>query len=66
MARLRETMDCLKRFRARNEVDRSIAPAALDAVDVEVLALIDRVVTEAKAAPPPVEADLYSDVYIQY
>jgi TPP-dependent pyruvate/acetoin dehydrogenase alpha subunit len=66
VTRLRETMDCLKRFRARNEVDRSIAPAALDAVDVEVLALIDRVVTEAKAAPPPVEADLYSDVYIQY
>jgi TPP-dependent pyruvate/acetoin dehydrogenase alpha subunit len=66
VTRLRETMDCLKRFRARNEVDRSIAPAALDAVDVEVMALIDRVVTEAKAAPPPVEADLYSDVYIQY
>jgi len=66
VARLRETMDCLKRFRARNEADGSIAPAVLDDVDVEVLALIDRAVNEAKAAPAPVEADLYTDVYIQY
>jgi TPP-dependent pyruvate/acetoin dehydrogenase alpha subunit len=66
VSRLRETMDCLKRFRARNEADHSIAPAALDAIDAEVMALIDRAVTEAKASPAPVEADLYSDVYIQY
>jgi TPP-dependent pyruvate/acetoin dehydrogenase alpha subunit len=66
VARLRETMDCLKRFRARNEVDRGIAAAALDEVDAEVLTLIERAVAEAKAAPAPVEADLYSDVYIQY
>jgi pyruvate dehydrogenase E1 component alpha subunit len=66
VSRLRETMDCLKRFRARNEADRGVAAAALDAIDAEVLALIDRAVSEAKAAPAPVEADLYSDVYVQY
>ncbi len=66
VARLRETMDCLKRFRARSESDRRVAQADLDAIDAEVLALIDLAVTEAKAAAPPAEADLYTDVYINY
>jgi pyruvate dehydrogenase E1 component alpha subunit len=66
VARLRVSMDCLKRFRARTEADRTVAQSDLDAIDGEVLTLIDRAVTEAKAAAPPVEADLYSDVYIQY
>jgi pyruvate dehydrogenase E1 component alpha subunit len=66
VARLRESMDCLKRFRARNEADRSVPPEDLDAIDHEAVVLIDAAVREAKAAAPPVEADLYSDVYIQY
>jgi pyruvate dehydrogenase E1 component alpha subunit len=66
VAKQRQTMDCLKRFRARVESDRSVASADLDAIDAEVLALIERIVVEAKAAPPPAEADLHSDVYIQY
>ncbi len=66
VARLRMTMDCLKRFRARVEADRSVAQAALDAIDTELLTLIDRVVADAKAAPAPPETDLYTDVYIQY
>jgi pyruvate dehydrogenase E1 component alpha subunit len=66
VARLRETMDCLKRFRARAEADRTVAQADLDAIDTDVLALIDRAVAESRAAAPPVEADLYSDVYINY
>jgi pyruvate dehydrogenase E1 component alpha subunit len=66
VARLRVSMDCLKRFRARAEADRRVALSDLDAIDAEVLTLIDRAVTEAKAAAPPAEADLYSDVYIQY
>ena len=66
VARLRVTMDCLKRFRARTETDRLIHQADLDAIDVEVGALIERAVVEAKASAPPMEADLYSDVYIQY
>jgi pyruvate dehydrogenase E1 component alpha subunit len=66
VARLRESMDCLKRFRARNEADRGVPAGELDAIDAEVATLIDNTVKEAKAAAPPVEADLYSDVYIQY
>jgi TPP-dependent pyruvate/acetoin dehydrogenase alpha subunit len=59
-------MDCLKRFRARMEADRAVASADLDAIDVEVAALIERSVVEAKASPPPAPSDLYSDVYINY
>ena len=39
---------------------------ALDTVDAEVAALIDRAVELAQAAPPPAEADLLSDVYASY
>ena len=66
VAGFRETMDCLKRFRARCAADRSVAGGELDRIDTEVLATIDRAVVAAKAAPAPVEADLHTDVYIQY
>jgi pyruvate dehydrogenase E1 component alpha subunit len=66
VSRHRATMDCLKRFRERTAADGTVASALLDAIDTEVPALIDRAVAEAKAAAPPGEADLYSDVYIQY
>jgi pyruvate dehydrogenase E1 component alpha subunit len=66
VAGLRVTMDCLKRFRQRVEADGSAGLAELDAIDAEAGALIDGAVKDAKAAAPPVEADLYSDVYIQY
>ena len=38
----------------------------LDAVDAEIAALIDRAVETARAAGPPAEADLLSDVYVSY
>ncbi len=66
VAKLRESMDCLKRFRARMRADGALGDPELDAIDAESLALIDRIVLEAKAAPPPLEADLYTDVYINY
>jgi pyruvate dehydrogenase E1 component alpha subunit len=66
VAKLRVSMDCLKRFRARTEADRSVAQAELDAIDAEATALIDAAVKESKAAAPPVEADLHSHVYIRY
>jgi pyruvate dehydrogenase E1 component alpha subunit len=66
VARLRESMDCLKRFRARTGADRSVPAAELDAIDAEAAALIERAVKEAKAAALPGEADLYTDVYIRY
>jgi pyruvate dehydrogenase E1 component alpha subunit len=66
VARLRESMDCLKRFRERTRADRSVEHTSLDAIDSQVAVLIDRAVAESKAAAPPVEADLYTDVYIKY
>jgi TPP-dependent pyruvate/acetoin dehydrogenase alpha subunit len=66
VAKLRVSMDCLKRFRARVAADGSVAAAELDAIDAEVSALIERAVVEAKASPPPAPAALYSDVYINY
>jgi pyruvate dehydrogenase E1 component alpha subunit len=66
VAQLRETMDCLKRFRARMQSDKTVSGAELDAIDAEVLALIDRAVADAKAAPLPAESELTTDVYISY
>ena len=67
VARQRETMDCLKRFRARMEADGSpVSTAELDAIDRGVVAEVDAAVQAAKAAPPPQEADLTTDVYIRY
>ena len=66
VVRLRETMDCLKHFRARTEAEHSVRRSDLDAIDAEVADLVDGAVAAAKASAPPVEADLYTNVYIQY
>lgn len=66
VAQLRETMDCLKRFRASVGAGGVVTGVELDAIDREVVQLIDRAVAEAKAAPMPTEADLTTDVYISY
>jgi acetoin:2,6-dichlorophenolindophenol oxidoreductase subunit alpha len=64
--RLRESMDCLKNFRERVTAEGWLAAAELDAIDAEVLGLIDAAVTAARAAPPPPESELETDVYISY
>jgi pyruvate dehydrogenase E1 component alpha subunit len=66
VARARETLDCLKRFRGRVIETGQLAAEQLDAVDAEVARLIDDAVTEAKAAPKPGRADLETDVYVSY
>jgi len=66
VARQRETMDCLKNFRARVTADGALAATELDAIDSEVAALIDRAVAAARAAAPPTEADMLTDVYVSY
>jgi pyruvate dehydrogenase E1 component alpha subunit len=43
-----------------------LGAADLDAIDTEALALIERAVTRARAAPPPAESELTTDVYIRY
>lgn len=66
VARHRETMDCLRIFRARVSERSLLDSAALDAVDAEVMALIDRSVAAARSAAPPTAADLLTDVYVSY
>lgn len=63
---LRENSDCLKIFRAKVADNAEISAQELDAIDREVLTLIDEAVNEAREAPRPNPADVDSDVYINY
>ncbi|HYM72091.1 MAG TPA: thiamine pyrophosphate-dependent enzyme, partial [Stellaceae bacterium] len=63
---LRENRDCLKHFRKRVSEAALLELDALDAVDAEIAALIDRAVASARAAAPPDPAQLLSDVYVSY
>ena len=63
---LRENHDCLKNFRARVTEAALLEDGDLDAIDNEVLELIDEAVIEAKAAPDPAPEALLEDVYVNY
>jgi acetoin:2,6-dichlorophenolindophenol oxidoreductase subunit alpha len=63
---LREERDCLQHFRRRVGEAALLDTAALDAVDGEVAALIERAVATARAAPLPPESALLTDVYVSY
>lgn len=63
---LRETSDCLNKFRATTTSQGSLESAALDSVDDEVLALIEESVQASMAAPRGTPADVTTDVYINY
>jgi pyruvate dehydrogenase E1 component alpha subunit len=62
----RAELDCLKRFTARVIETGELTQSDLDSADAEVATMIDKAVDEAKAAPPPTEADLLTDVYVRY
>ena len=64
--KLREERDCIANFRLRVDEVKLLEVDALDAVDAEVAALIDRAVEEARAAAPPPESALLTDVYVSY
>jgi pyruvate dehydrogenase E1 component alpha subunit len=64
--KLRQEKDCLLRFRKRVTSSGEVPAAELDAIDKDVLALIDRAVAQAKADPKPTAADLLTDVYVSY
>jgi pyruvate dehydrogenase E1 component alpha subunit len=64
--KLREEKDCLKHFRTRVTEAALLEATDLDAIDAEVLTLIDEAVDEAKAAPNPEPEALYRDVYVEY
>jgi acetoin:2,6-dichlorophenolindophenol oxidoreductase subunit alpha len=63
---LRENSDCLKKFRQRMGETGELSMAELDAIDTEVMALIEQAVTEAKAAARPTPEQVTEDVYINY
>jgi acetoin:2,6-dichlorophenolindophenol oxidoreductase subunit alpha len=64
--RLREERDCIRNFRRRVGEAALLELTALDAIDAEVAALIDRAVATARAAEPPADTDLLTDVYVSY
>ncbi|HZZ51592.1 MAG TPA: thiamine pyrophosphate-dependent dehydrogenase E1 component subunit alpha [Pseudonocardia sp.] len=66
VAQAREKLDCLKRFRARVTENGQLGEGQLDDIDREVGELVERSVTEAKAAPKPGAAELLTDVYVSY
>lgn len=63
---LRRDKDCLKLFRRRVTEAGLLEAAALDAIDGEVAATIDRCVEEARLAPRPTADQLTTDVYVSY
>lgn len=63
---LRENSCCLKNFRARMAETGDLSQEELDAIDAEVMALIEQSVTEAKGAPRPLPEQVKEDVYINY
>lgn len=64
--RLRNTRDCLRIFRAKALADGSLDAATFDAIDAQVMELIDEAVEEAQAAAPPSPSELLDDVYVTY
>ena len=63
---LRENSDCLKVFRSKATATGEVSHEDLDAIDAQVLALIDEAVTAAKAAPRPTAEQVVEDVYVNY
>jgi acetoin:2,6-dichlorophenolindophenol oxidoreductase subunit alpha len=62
----RAEKDCLMKMRARVLEAGIFEEKDLDAIDAEILALIDTAVTGARSAPPPDPGVLHQDVYISY
>jgi len=63
---LRAHKDCMMRFRQRVMEAALLDDGQLDAIDGEVKSLIEQALARAKAASPPTEADLLTDVYASY
>lgn len=63
---IRAGRDCIRMF-AERVVEAGVIPrAALEAIDKEVLDLIEDAVRSARAAPLPAPAELLTDVYVAY
>ena len=66
VANARANSDPLQIFRQRVVEASLLLPADFDAIDGEIVADIARCLAKAKAAPLPTEADLMTDVYLNY
>jgi pyruvate dehydrogenase E1 component alpha subunit len=66
LERIRSERDCLQLFRASVTSAKLLDDSDLDAVDAEVMVLIEEAVTEARAADRPTAEDVLTDVYISY
>ena len=64
--KVRAERDCLDIFRRRVTEAALLDSEQLDAIDREVLGLIDESAVEAKAAPVPAAEQLLTDVYVSY
>jgi pyruvate dehydrogenase E1 component alpha subunit len=64
--KVREEKDALKAFRTRVVSAGLIEDKDLETVDHEVARVIDEAVAASEAAAPPKEADLATDVYVNY
>ena len=63
---IRANQDCLKSFSKTVTASGVLSQADLEACDTDVLSLIEEAVSTAKAAEMPTEADLLTDVYVNY
>ena len=63
---IRANHDCLKSFSKTVTASGVLSQADLEACDTDVLSLIEEAVSIAKAAELPTEADLLTDVYVNY
>ena len=63
---IRANQDCLKSFSKTVTASGVLSQADLEACDTEVLSLIEEAVSSAKSAELPTEADLLTDVYVNY
>ena len=62
----RASRDCLVNFRERVTSEGWLSSERLDAIDAEVLELVDRAVAEAQASPLPDASEITTDVYATY
>ncbi|MEC9453492.1 MAG: thiamine pyrophosphate-dependent dehydrogenase E1 component subunit alpha, partial [Pseudomonadota bacterium] len=63
---LRETKDCLDNFRARVTSAGWVEDSDLDAVDADVMEIIENSVQRAKSGGKPPANELLTDVYVSY
>ena len=64
--KVREEKDCLMLFRNHEITRETVSEKDLDAIDQEIVALLDRAVAHAEQAPVPTADDLLTDVYVSY